>query len=344
MSVFCTLIGLLVLAIPQWTSQSSRTMARLRGVSAVNNQVAWASGSDSTVLRTEDGGTTWNKIIVTSDKLDFRDIDAIDERIAYVLAIGNGEASRIYKTMDAGATWTLQFKNTEAQAFYDAMSFWDAEHGIVIGDSLGGEFCILITDDGGGTWNRIPAQSLPAALPNEGAFAASGTNIAVLGSSQAWIGTGGAAKSRVLRTSDRGRTWKIADAPLKAGASAGIFSIDFRDARHGVIVGGDYSKEGEAADNLAVTNDGGITWSLRKGLSGYRSVVAYVPDSAGNGSKNIVSVGPSGADYSNDDGLSWQKVEGPGFDTLSFVRRYGKSRGIGWAAGKDGAIGKLTFR
>jgi hypothetical protein len=134
------------------------------------------------------------------------------------------------------------------------------------------------------------------------------------------------------------------DTPLKAGASTGIFSIDFRDARHGVIVGGDYSKEGEAVDNLAVTNDGGITWSLRQGLSGYRSVVAYVPDLSGNGSKNIVAVGPSGSDYSNDDGLSWQKVEGPGFDTLSFVRRNGKRGPIGWAAGKDGAIGKLTIR
>jgi photosystem II stability/assembly factor-like uncharacterized protein len=339
-----TIVSALLLVAPQWTIQRSNVTARLRGVSAVNNQVAWASGSDSTVLRTEDGGSTWNKLTVTSDKLDFRDIDAIDERTAYVLAIGNGEASRIYKTTDAGATWTLQFKNTEAKAFYDAMSFWDANHGIVIGDSIAGEFCILITDNGGRTWNSVPGQSMPAALPNEGAFAASGTNIAVWGSSHAWIATGGAAKSRVLRTSDRGRTWKVVDTPLKAGASTGIFSIDFSDARHGVIVGGDYSKESEAVDNLAVTNDGGITWSLRKGLSGYRSVVAYVPDSSGNGSKNIVAVGPSGSDYSNDEGLSWQKVDGPGFDTLSFVRRDKKRGPIGWAAGKDGAIGKLLFR
>ncbi|HKR60281.1 MAG TPA: YCF48-related protein, partial [Pyrinomonadaceae bacterium] len=246
----------LLITVPHWTSQSSRTTARLRGVSAVNNQVAWAGGSDSTVLRTEDGGATWNKLTVTSDKLDFRDIDAIDERTAYVLAIGNGEASRIYKTTDAGATWVLQFKNTEAKAFYDSMSFWDANHGIVIGDAIDEKFCILVTDDGGRNWNRVPAQSLPPALLNEGAFAASGTNIAVWGKSHAWIATGGAAKSRVLRTSDRGRTWKVADAPVHAGSSAGIFSIDFRDARHGVIVGGDYSKEGEAVENLAVTKDG----------------------------------------------------------------------------------------
>jgi photosystem II stability/assembly factor-like uncharacterized protein len=324
----------------QWTSQSSGTIARLRGVSAVNARVAWASGSDSTVLRTEDGGTNWKKVFVTSDKLDFRDIDAIDERTAFVLSIGNGEASRIYKTTDSGATWSLQFKNTDPQAFYDAMSFWDANHGIVIGDSITGKFCILITDNGGRNWNRVPAESLPPALANEGAFAASGTNIALWGNSHAWIATGGASKSRVLRTSDRGRTWKIADAPLKAGSSTGAFSIAFRDARHGVIVGGDYTKEGEAVDNLAVTNDGGITWSLKKGLSGYRSVVAYVPY-GNNKSKKLVAIGPSGADYSEDDGETWKPLAGPGFDTLSFART-GRGKAIGWAAGKDGAIGRLT--
>ena len=139
----------LLLAFPQWMLQTSGTTARLRGVSAVNDRVAWASGANSTVLRTEDAGATWKKLTVTSDKLDFRDIDAINARTAYLLAIGNGDASRIYKTTDAGATWTLQFRNTDPQAFYDAMSFWDATHGIVIGDSIAGQFCILITEDGG---------------------------------------------------------------------------------------------------------------------------------------------------------------------------------------------------
>lgn len=325
----------------QLTMLFSGTTARLRGVSAVNNRVAWASGSNSTVLRTADGGATWKKLSVTSDKLDFRDIDAIDARTAYVLAIGNGDASRIYKTTDAGATWTLQFKNEESQAFYDAMSFWDSNHGIVIGDSIAGRFCVLTTDDGGRTWNRVPADLLPAALPNEGAFAASGTNIAVWGGSHAWIATGGAAKSRVLRTSDRGRTWNIADVPLAAGSSTGAFSIAFRDKLHGVIVGGDSTKESEAMNNIAVTSDGGITWSLRKGLSGYRSVVAYVP-SAGK-TKTLVAIGPAGIDFSSDDGATWQRAEGPGFDTLSFVRA-GTRNAIGWAAGNNGTIGKLVIK
>ena len=331
-------LTLLLVAIPQWTMQQSGVTARLRGISAVNNKVAWASGSASTVLRTEDGGGTWKKLTVTSDKLDFRDVDAIDERTAYVLAIGNGEASRIYKTSDAGATWSMQFKNTDPQAFYDAMSFWDANHGIVIGDSVNGLFCILVTDNGGKNWNRVPAASLPAALPNEGAFAASGTNIALWGNSHAWIATGGASKSRVLRTENRGITWKVVDAPLQAGSSAGIFSIAFRDDRHGVIAGGDYTKEAEAVDNFAVTNDGGLTWSLKKGLSGYRSVVAYIPDGRSK-SKTLVAVGPSGADYSEDDGETWKPLDGPGFDTLSFANKR-----VGWGAGKDGTIGRLDIK
>lgn len=333
------LFAAILVASPQWELQTSGVQSRLRGVSAVSSRVAWASGADSTVLRTTDGAT-WNKLTVTADALDFRDIDAIDDHTAYVLSIGNGPASRIYKTIDAGATWKLQFKNDDPKAFYDAMSFWDSNHGIVIGDSIDGQFCIMTTENGGRTWVRVPANALPPAIENEGAFAASGTNIAVFGKSHAWIGTGAGAKARVLRTTDRGRTWKIAETPLIAGASAGIFSVAFRDAKHGVVVGGDYKKENEAVDNLAVTEDGGVTWKLVKGLSGFRSVVAYVPDARnGSGPGALVAIGPSGADYSTDDGLTWTALAGPGFDTLSFAH----GQPIAYVAGARGAIGKLML-
>jgi photosystem II stability/assembly factor-like uncharacterized protein len=204
----------LVFAGPQWTLQNSGVTARLRGVSAVNDLVAWASGSASTVLRTEDGGASWKKITVTSDKLDFRDIDAIDEKTAYALSIGNGDASRIYKTTDGGATWSLKFRNDDPKAFLDAMSFWDANHGLVIGDSIDRQFYILMTSDGGQHWKRVPPDKLPPAEDNEGAFAASGTNIAVYGRNHAWIGLGAASHARVLRTSDGGRSWKVSETPI----------------------------------------------------------------------------------------------------------------------------------
>ena len=335
MRIFCVSLVLAILAVPRWTMQTSGVNYRLRGISAVSERVAWASGAGSTVLRTVDGGATWEKLNVTTDALDFRDIDAIDAQTAYLLSIGNGPTSRIYKTIDAGKTWSLQFKNEDQKAFLDAMSFWDANHGIAFGDSVDKHFYILTTANGGRTWSRVPATNLPSAQENEGAFAASGTNIAVFGKSHAWIGTGAAAKSRVLRTTDGGRTWQIADTPLASGPSTGIFSISFRDAKHGVIAGGDYRKEQEAVDNLAITNDGGITWSLVKGLSGFRSVVAYVPGKT----PTLVALGPSGGDYSLDDGRTWNPIGGPGFDTFSFA----PGKQIGWGAGAEGKIGKLTF-
>src|SRR5690349_6045740 len=91
---------LMMFAAPHWTMQTSGVAVRLRGVSAVSERVAWASGAGATVLRTADGGATWEKIEITDEALDFRDIDAIDENTAYILSIGNGPASRIYKTQD----------------------------------------------------------------------------------------------------------------------------------------------------------------------------------------------------------------------------------------------------
>jgi len=326
-----------LLALPTWTSQVSNVTAPLRGVSAVSDRVAWASGSGSTVLRTTDGGVTWQRIAVTTDRVDFRDVDAIDDETAYVLSIGNGAASRIYKTVDAGVTWTQQFATNDPKVFLDAMTFWDGAHGIVVGDSIDGHFDLLVTDDGGHTWSRVPESALPAALPNEGAFAASGTNIAALGR-EAWIGTGAAATARVLHTPDRGRTWTVATTPLVAGASAGIFSVAFRDSLHGVVVGGDYRKEQEATDNVAVTSDGGSTWTLvrDRGLSGFRSVVAYQPGAAAT----LIAVGPQGADWSTDDGHSWAPLPGPGFHTFSFS----PTGHVGWGAGARGTVGRLDAR
>jgi photosystem II stability/assembly factor-like uncharacterized protein len=331
----------LLIAAPQWSAQTSGKAVRLRGVSAVSPAVAWASGSQGTVLRTSDGGQTWKSLEVSgASGLDFRDVDAINDQTAYVLSIGNGPQSRIYKTTDAGASWALQFTNDDPKGFYDAMSFWDAARGLVFGDSIDGRFAILITEDGGTTWRRVPQSVLPPALPNEGAFAASGSNIAVVGSSEAWIGTGAALKSRVLHTRDRGRSWSITDTPLDSGRSSGIFSIAFRDTRHGVIVGGDYAKEFEANQNVATTSDGGATWTLvtEHGLSGFRSAVKPVPRSK----STWIAVGPQGADLSLDDGKTWTPMAMseslPGFDALSFA----PGQPIAWASGAKGALAKLT--
>jgi photosystem II stability/assembly factor-like uncharacterized protein len=325
--------ALVPLAIaPSWTLQTSGVNASLRGVSAVSERVAWASGSGNTILRTEDGGATWAKLTSPmTDKLDFRDVDAISDRVAFVLSIGNGAASRIYKTLDAGTSWTQSFQNEDPKGFFDAMAFWDANRGIAVSDSNAGAFYIITTNDGGKTWTRVPSDKLPAALDNEGAFAASGTNVTVRPGGHVWFGTGAAARSRVLHSADFGRTWTISETPMKSGQSSGIYSVAFRDTTHGVIVGGDYSKESEAIDNAAITSDGGKTWTLVNGLTGFRSVVAHVPGSQ----SSWLAVGPQGSDLSTDDGKTWTKIDGPGFHTFSFAP--GKT--IGWGSGARGAIG-----
>ena len=320
---------------PMWTVQRSGVTARLRGISAVSDRVAWASGSGGTIVRTADGGATWQRLSVPeAESLDFRDIDAVSADTAYVLSIGSGESSRIYKTTDAGRTWTLQFTNTDPKAFFDAMAFWDTERGVAFSDSVDGRLVILRTENGGRTWSRVPESGLPPALDNEGAFAASGTNVAVVGRDHVWIGT---SVSRVLRSTDGGRSWSAATTPLAAGPSTGIFSIAFRDTRHGVVVGGDYRREADAVDNLAITDDGGKTWHAVKGLSGFRSVVSYLP---GASSPTLLAVGPQGADQSTDDGRTWSPITGAsGLHTVAVARR-GR---IGWGAGEKGHIARFSY-
>jgi photosystem II stability/assembly factor-like uncharacterized protein len=327
-----------VLTAAQWTAQSSGSAVRFRGVSAVSQSVAWASGEKGTYARTTDGGATWQASTVAgASELDFRDVDAFDADTAYLLAIGSGEKSRIYKTEDGGAHWTLQFKNSKPTAFFDAMAFWDRRHGIAVSDPVDGRFLIIRTSDGGRTWQEMPVENMPPALQGEGAFAASGTCITVLGQHNVWFGTGGPEGARVFRSTDGGRTWKVTATRIISGKAAGIFSITFGDARHGVVVGGDYTKEREARDNVAMTQDGGATWSLIKGPApnGYRSCVTYVRGTVG---PTLIAVGPSGSDYSLDGGNSWTSIGADGYHTASFAGPIN----AGWAAGEGGSIAKYV--
>lgn len=321
----------------QWIMQKSMTTARLRGISAVNTQIAWASGNKGTCLKTIDGGTTWQPIKVPgAEELDFRDVEAFDAHTAYLLSIGEGELSRIYKTTDGGLSWSLQFTNRHPQGFFDAIAFWDAQHGIALGDPVNGRFLLIETSDGGTTWKEIPFPNRPQAIEGEAAFAASGTCISTQGKSNVWFATGGAA-SRVFRSTDRGQTWEVSTTSIPHSPSAGIFSIAFADARNGVIVGGDYKNEAEANDNSAITNDGGRTWKAIKGSlpNGYRSAVAYVLVKT---KLWLITTGPSGTDYSTDKGVSWAKSEAGGFHALSFA----KSTNTGWAVGENGRIARFV--
>jgi photosystem II stability/assembly factor-like uncharacterized protein len=307
--------------------QNSKTDVQLRGISAVSSKVAWASGAKGTVLRTVDGGENWETLVIAgADSLDFRDIQAFDQNTAFVLSIGPGDQSRIYKTSDGGKIWQRQFTNSDPKAFYDCFAFWDSTHGIAVSDSEDGKFPLIATSDGM-TWNPVAVKDMPAALPSEGAFAASGTCIATFGTHDVWFGTGGPA-ARVFHSADRGKNWTVAETPIIHGAaSQGVFSLAFWTANDGVAVGGDYKEPKKGDSVAAVTHDGGKTWKLvSKQPAGYRSAVAVGP------SHTLAAVGTSGADVSHDGCNTWNPLFN---DNLNAIALVGNS---GWAVGPGGKI------
>jgi photosystem II stability/assembly factor-like uncharacterized protein len=317
---------------PAWVTQESGTTASLRGISAVNARVAWASGSGGTYLRTIDGGATWRaaKVPGASD-VDFRAVRAFDDKTAFLLSIGSGEKSRIYRTEDGGERWQLLYTNPDPKGFWDALAFWDDTHGIILGDPVDGHFVVMTTENGGQSWR---AQKTPAAFSKEGAFAASNSCLTLQGAHQVWFGTGGPGGARVFHSEDGGATWTIAKTPIRNdGASSGVFSLAFSDAKRGIAVGGDYNKPVETAGNIALASDGGKAWTAANGsLGGFRSDVKYLVEH-----KMWIAAGTSGSDYSLDNGNSWKPFDSGNYNAMSFAG------GIGWAVGPKGAIAKLKI-
>jgi photosystem II stability/assembly factor-like uncharacterized protein len=263
--------------------------------------------------------------------LQFRDVFAVDDAVAYLLASGPGARSRIYKTTDGGRHWQLQFKNADSSAFYDCFAFWDASRGIAFSDEVAGRFMIRVTEDGGGHWTRMAPDALPPAQPGEGAFAASGTCVATLDRGRAWIGTGAADTARVLHTRDFGRSWDVVVTPLAGGRTSGSAAIVFRDSLRGIVLGGDVADANARSDNVAVTRDGGRTWRPggRPTFAGAVYGAAAIPGRPGW----VVAVGPRGLDYSTDDGMSWKNL-----DTLAYWSVGFGSSTRGWAVGPSGRI------
>ncbi len=324
-------IVLSTVAVPaQWQKQNVDTKASFRGLSVVSEKVVWASGSGGTVIKTIDGGESWEVMTVPgAAELDFRDIEAFDAKTAYVLSIGNGDASRIYKTTDGGKTWKEQFLNDDKRRFFDALACWDTKHCIAMSDPVDGHYRIIGTNDGE-MWQPIESNQMAAAKDGEAAFAASGTCLIAHGETGAMLVSGGS-DARVFRSNDRGSTWTAVRTPIiKGAAGSGIFSVAFRGATNGVIVGGNYEKPSETAGNLALTTDGGATWTAATGLGGYRSGVAYIDK------RTIIAVGTTGTDISRDGGKTWRSV---GSEDLNAVAARGK-RSV-WAVGPKGLVVRM---
>lgn len=306
------------------------------GIHPVDAQTVWISGTRGTYARTTDGGDNWMvNTVPNADTLQFRDVHAVDANTAYLLSIGPGASSRIYKTNDGGSEWVMVFENDVPDAFYDCMSFWDAEHGIAFSDAVDATFPIITTNDGGVTWTRVPADALPPALPGEGSFAASGTCLVTHGDSTAWFGTGASTTARVFKTTDRGQTWSMVETNLVSGAAAGIASLTFRDALNGAALGGNIAEPDQHTDNVAITTDGGLTWTTvgRTTFTGAVYGSSYVP---GEGT-TLVAVGPGGVDYSTDNGVTWANLDTETHWSVAFAGT------TGWAIGPEGRVTRIDF-
>jgi len=329
-AILFSLSGSSVFAL--WQTQSVDSQADFRGLCVVSSRVAWVSGTKGKVARTIDSGKTWSVATVPgAEKLDFRDVEAFGETTAYLLSAGPGDASRVYKTTDGGKSWAMQFNSADPAAFFDAIAFWDDKNGVAVSDPVKGQFQLIVTDDGGTNWKRLSAKNLPPALPNEGAFAASGTCLITHGMDDIWFCTGGAKTARVFHSKDRGQNWTVSEAPVVAGKdSAGTFSIAFRDRNHGMIVGGDYRKPNDSGATAATTADGGKTWTLIDSPFSFRSGVAWAKD-------RWVAVGTSGSNLSLDNGATWKPLDHENYNSVGFG-----PTGEGWAVGPRGRIAKFV--
>jgi photosystem II stability/assembly factor-like uncharacterized protein len=320
-----------------WAMTPTGTTERFRGLAPVSRDVAWVSGTNGTVLRTTDGGRTWGDVSpqgLGTEALQFRDIEAFDSWHAVILSIGEGADSRILVTDDGGASWTETFRNPEPAAFYDCMAFSSPRRGLAMSDPVDGRFRLVETSDGGRSWSLVDPAGMPAAQAGEFAFAASGTCLSAGVGGRTHLVSGGVDPARVFSSTDHGRTWTVADSPVAGGGSAGIFSVSFRDARRGVVVGGDFAAPTGAVDNAAWTVDGGRTWTKStSNPSGYRSGSAWVRGTA----RTVLAVGPSGSDVSTDGGRTWSTFDAGSFDSVECTHD-----GACWASGEQGRVAVLT--
>jgi photosystem II stability/assembly factor-like uncharacterized protein len=329
--IFSAFTALLMMILPAGAQTvkllTSGTKTSMRGLSVVDDNIVWVSGSNGTVGRSLDGGTTWQWLKVKGfDSTDFRDIEAFDATTAVIMGIA--DPAYILKTVDGGDTWKVVFEDRRKGMFLDAMEFWNEQSGIVIGDPIDNKFFIARTFDGGNTWQNIPPQNYPVADSGEACFASSGTNIRKLDKAEACFVSGGLRSRLFIRN-------KKIDLPILQGTeSTGANSIAVKNKKTMMVVGGDFNTKDSSRKNCFITMDGGNTWKAPAApLHGYRSCVEYLDG------KKWISCGLNGVDYSTDNGNTWSWIAKDGYHVC---RKAKKGKAVFFAGG-GGRIGKLVI-
>jgi len=313
---------------------TSDTKTSLRGLSVVNDNIVWVSGSNGTVGKTTNGGKNWKWFTVKGfEKKEFRDIEAFDAATAVIIAVD--EPAYILKTNDGGENWKVVYENKMKGMLLDAMEFWNEQSGIVIGDPIDGRFFITRTFDGGSTWQDIPIANRPLADSGEACFAASGTNIRALDRDEAVFVSGGRRSRVFIRNS-------AIELPIIQGketTGANSISVYDDDKRNGgkrmIVVGGDFDADSSDKKNCFFTDNGGKTWNApRVPPHGYRSCVEYLSK------KDIVTCGLTGIDYSPDGGKNFTWISNESFHVCR-IAKYGPSV---YLAGNNGKVGRLVWK
>jgi photosystem II stability/assembly factor-like uncharacterized protein len=334
-------VAALTLGLPgaraqSWVTLTSGVDSNLRAISAARvaatgHIAIWASGSHDVILRSLDDGVTWTRLSIPGQPdLDFRGIVAFDDRTVYLMSSGEGNKSKIHKTIDGGVNWELQYTDLNNAFFLDSIACSSPTNCFALGDPINGKFLLLETTDGH-RWNPLPPQDLPTALPKEGAFAASNSNLLVVSGSELFVATGAFA-ARVLHTPDTGKTWSASSVPIAAdNLTSGIFSITRSNEGRLFAAGGDYANPGVALRIAALSLDQSQTWkSPAQQPTGYRSAIV-----SENG-QTLVAVGPNGSDFSSDSGLHWKP-----FSALPLNALFSLDAEHVYAAGARGTIAQL---
>jgi hypothetical protein len=365
------LLALAATAQAQWTIQTPTT-ADLRGIDNVGKGIAWASGTNGTVLRTEDAGYLWQRCTIppNAEHLDFRGIQAFDANTAIVMSSGPGDQSRLYKTTDGCQTWTLLFTNPDKEGFWDAIVFdrrvptnhsWRShQRGVLIGDPVDGKFVIYQTSNSGDNWFRWGKDKVeyPAiAEVGEAIFAASNSSAISPGINGPFaFVTGGSGGPRLFVPEphspfDNGTTWKFRSnhLPFPKGDGSGAFSIAVRRDQDGgmhpdlMVVGGDYMKPDELGTSAFIPwrspFESMVSPSIKESTTpprGYRSAVAYDAPT-----KTWITVGPNGTDISTDDGRNWRPLH-PTNNDAPDADQHWNALSLPYAVGPHGRIGILN--
>jgi hypothetical protein len=335
-------------AYAQWDIEESHTTASLRGIHNVGGGVAWASGSNGTVLRTEDGGYLWQTCTMPpgAEKLDFRGVQAFDENTAIVMSSGPGDQSRLYKTTDGCQTWKLLFTNPDKDGFWDAIKFQTQSWGWILGDPVNHQFILLATFDGGLHWQSVKQSGLAEPEGGGGAFAASNSLLVaqlplLFGTARGWLYGGGSTCTMGLVQDHPQSCMDLFDfrkerLPIAHDSdSAGIFSLVVFNWTQ-IAVGGDYKLPDLSVGTAAFSPDLGQHWHpAQTPPRGYRSAVAYDPTQ-----KLWITVGPNGTDISTDDGKNWRPLTPSSTDPVDADKNW-NALSLPFVVGPHGRIGRL---